>query len=123
MIGCYYRRAGADGEYEAFDSTDFTRSNWTPDLQHGSPPLALLTRAVEGLITGSRLRIGRLSLEILGPIPVARVRVRAWVDRPGRRISLLTAEMGASGTDRMVARLTAWALATTDTRDAATDRH
>ncbi len=31
--------------------------------------------------------------------------------------------MCARGVDRPVARLTAWALATTDTRDAATDRH
>jgi hypothetical protein len=123
MSSRYYRRVGTDGEYAAFDSTDLTRSNWTPELQHGSPPLALLTRAVEGLLTGSGMRIGRLSMEILGAIPVAGVRVRAWVDRPGRRICLLTAEMRAEGADRVVARLTAWALATTDTSDAATDRY
>jgi hypothetical protein len=99
VTGCYYRRAGVDGEYEAFDSTDFTRSNWTPVLQHGSPPLALLTRAVEALLTGSGLRIGRLSLEILGALPVAGVRVRAWVDRPGRRIRLLAAEMRNDSSD------------------------
>ena len=43
MTDSYYRRLG---EHE-YASTDFTRSNWTPEIQHGSPPLALLTRAIE----------------------------------------------------------------------------
>ncbi|ORW07809.1 thioesterase family protein [Mycobacterium kyorinense] len=120
MIGCHYRRLGADGDVVRFESTDFTRSNWASDLQHGSPPLALLTKAIEELLTGSPLRIGRLSLDILGVIPVAPVSVRAWVERPGKRISLLAAEMHAG---RPVARLSAWALATSDTADVATDRY
>ncbi|HEU4360744.1 MAG TPA: thioesterase family protein [Mycobacterium sp.] len=123
MSGCYYRRAGTDGEFELFDSTNLTQSNWSSELQHGSPPLALLTRAAEALLTGSGMRIGRLSLEILGAIPVQQVRARAWVDRPGRRISLLAAELRAGAADRVVARLSAWALTTTDTRSVATDRH
>lgn len=121
MIGCHYRRLGADGDVTEFDSTDFTRSNWAPDLQHGSPPLALLTKAIEELLADSPLRIGRLSLDILGIIPVTPVSVRAWVERPGKRISLLAAEMRAS--DRPVAQLRAWALATSDTTDVATDRY
>ncbi|HEX7321918.1 MAG TPA: thioesterase family protein [Mycobacterium sp.] len=121
--GCYYRRAGTNGDDKIFDSTDFTRSNWSPDLQHGSPPLALLTAAVEDLIAGSGLRIGRLNLDILGAVPVARLRARAWVERPGKRICLLGAELRDDDSGRAVARLSAWALAVTDTRDAATDRH
>ena len=70
-----------------------TASNWDPAIQHGSPPLALMTKAIEERAelarTGSGLRIGRLTLDILGAIPVAPVKVRAWVDRPGSRISLL----------------------------------
>ena len=126
MIGCLYRRLPDDGDYQVYDSTDYTRSNWTPDIQHGSPPLALLTRAIEELLGDSPLRVGRLSLDILGAIPVSRVRVRAWAERPGKRISLLAAEMAPAGTDgptRPVARVTAWALATSDTSDVATDRH
>lgn len=126
MIDCYFRRVGVDGEYAVFDSTDGTRSNWDPEIQHGSPPLALMTKHIEALVGDSGLRIGRLTLDILGAIPVARVRVRAWVDRPGRRISLMVAEMSAAqpdGTYRVVARVTAWLLATSDTADAATDRY
>ena len=30
--------SGVDGESLIFDSTDGTRSNWDPEIQHGSPP-------------------------------------------------------------------------------------
>ena len=48
MIDCHYRRLPADGEYQVFESTDDTRSNWDPEIQHGSPPLALMTKAHRG---------------------------------------------------------------------------
>ncbi|HZQ30975.1 MAG TPA: acyl-CoA thioesterase domain-containing protein, partial [Mycobacterium sp.] len=71
MTKCYYRRLGPD----TFESTDITCSNWDPAIQHGSPPLALLTKAIEAPLVDSGLRIGRLTLDILGAIPVAPVRV------------------------------------------------
>jgi hypothetical protein len=120
---CYYRRLGAEGAVMLFESTDNTRSNWSPDIQHGSPPLALMTKAIEALLGDTPMRIGRLTLDILGAIPVAPVGVRAWIERPGSRISLLVAEMTPAGGERPVARVTAWALATTDTGDVATDRY
>jgi Thioesterase-like superfamily len=126
VIDCHYRRAGTDGEFQLFDSTDGTRSNWDPEIQHGSPPLALMTKLIEELAGDSGLRIGRMTLDILGAIPVSRVRVRARVERPGKRISLIVAEMSAAGpdgADRAVARVTAWLLATSDTADAVTDRY
>lgn len=118
MTESYYRRVGTDGDAAVFASTDHTRSNWTPEIQHGSPPLALLTKSIEEQLPAG-MRIGRVTLDILGAIPVAELRVRVRVDRPGSRISLWSAEMSA---DRPVARVTAWALATSDTTDAATDR-
>ena len=126
MIDCLYRRLPADGGLQHFESTDGTRSNWDPEIQHGSPPLALLTKLIEELAVESGLRVGRLALDILGAIPVAPVRARAWVERPGSRISIMVAEMLArrpDGSERAVARVTAWLLATSDTADAATDRY
>ncbi len=125
MIASLYRRLPTDGEQQCFDSNDGTRSNWDPEIQHGSPPLALMTKLIEELAADSGLRVGRLTLDILGAIPVARVWVRAWVQRPGSRISLMVAEMSAQrpdGAHRVVARVTAWLLATSDTTDAAKDR-
>jgi acyl-Coa thioesterase superfamily protein/acyl-CoA thioesterase superfamily protein len=123
VTDCYYRRLPADGEFLVFESTDGTRSNWNPDIQHGSPPLALLTKAIEELAGDSGLRVARLSLDILGPIPVVPVRVRAWVPRPGARVSMVAAEMSVPPAGRVVARVTAWLLATSDTHDVATDRY
>lgn len=126
MTDCLFHRRGADGEFMVFASTDGTRSNWDPQIQHGSPPLALMTKAVEELAAGTGLRVGRLTLDILGAIPVSTLRVRAWVERPGARISLMCAEMVAERPDgalRPVARVTAWLLATSDTGDIATDRY
>ncbi len=123
MIDCQYRRLPADGEYQVFESTMGTASNWNAEIQHGSPPLALMTKAIEELSAGSGLRVGRLLLDILGAIPVAPVKVRSWVMRPGSRISLLAAEMTSVDGSRPVARVSAWLLATSDTADVATDRH
>ncbi|MEW5812373.1 MAG: thioesterase family protein [Actinomycetota bacterium] len=126
MIDCLFRFQGVDGDFEVFESTDGTRSNWDPQIQHGSPPLALLTRAIERLADGTGMRVGRLTLDILGAIPVTRVKVRARVDRPGARIALMVAEMAVDrpdGSSRTVARVTAWLLATSETADAAADRY
>lgn len=124
-MNCYYRRVGGDGPAAVFQSTDYTRSNWTPEIQHGSPPLALLTKAIED-IAPPGMRVGRLTLDILGAIPVTEMRVQARIDRPGNRIALLSADMTAARRDgalRVVARVSAWALAVSDTADAVTDRH
>jgi hypothetical protein len=136
VIECLYRRLPSDdGLLGApptrsvggkFESTDGTRSNWDPEIQHGSPPLALMTKLIEELAVDSGLRVGRLTLDILGAIPVTTVRARAWVERPGSRISIMAAEMLAQrpdGGERAVARVTAWLLAISDTADAVTDRY
>lgn len=83
MTDSFYRRLDSDGDVEVFSSTESTASNWSSEIQHGSPPLALLTKAVEELAAPGGQRIGRLTLDILGAIPVAPVRVRAWTMRPG----------------------------------------
>jgi hypothetical protein len=126
MIGCFYRRLPAEGDGPAFSPTDYTRSNWNPELQHGSPALALLTKLIEELSAGSGLRIGRLSLDILGAIPVTPIRARVWVERPGSRVCMIAAEMSADRDGRparAVARVTGWLLAVTDTADVASDRY
>ena len=83
MIDCHYRRLAADGEFLVFESTDGTRSNWDPEIQHGSPPLALMTKLIEeraGLIEeragDSGLRIGRLTPRHPRRHPCHRLRLR-----------------------------------------------
>ena len=54
MIDRYYRRLSDDGPFQVFESTIGTASNWDDTIQHGSPPLALMTKAIEELRGGLR---------------------------------------------------------------------
>jgi hypothetical protein len=95
-----------DGGYRA---TALTIGPWDPGLQHAGPPAALLAREVEaasGIEAGQTVR---LAYDILGPVPVGPVRVRASVVRPGRRVELLEAVLDG-GDERPLMRLTAWRL-------------
>ena len=55
VIDCLYRRLAADGEFQAVRVHRRHRAaTGTPTIQHGSPPLALMTKLDRG--TGRRLR-------------------------------------------------------------------
>lgn len=114
----------ADGhDYEVFDPTAATASVWADTMQHGAPPAAIMVRAMEKLV-GEGSRVSRVTIDILGVVPISRTRVRARVVRPGRSISLIAAEMDCvdgSGEYRTVARAQAWALAASDTAAIARD--
>ncbi|GAB2673445.1 thioesterase family protein [Gordonia jinhuaensis] len=119
----YFVPAGRDGEFELFDPTEHTLSVWSPDMQHGGPPSGLLTWAMEQLdpavdATTPSHQITRVVVDILGAIPLTQNRVRAYVTRPGRQISLVGAELQAQGPDgdfRTVARASAWRIRHADT--------
>jgi hypothetical protein len=72
-------------EDDVFEATELTIGPWSAEAQHGGPPAALLAREVErrGGIEGGQTV--RLSFDILGPVPVGRLRVTSRVLRPGRR--------------------------------------
>lgn len=95
---------------DTFEATALTIGPWDPGLQHAGPPAALLLRAVERASDIEGMTV-RLAYDILGPVPVGRVGVRARVLRPGRRVELLEAELD-SGDDRPLMRLTAWRIRT-----------
>jgi acyl-coenzyme A thioesterase PaaI-like protein len=98
----------ADGEAR-FRATESTAGPWGPDSQHGGPPAALLTRAIEALVrpAGDRV-VGRLTLELLGPVPVGPLSVRASVVRPGRSVEMCEATAYDEQRSRACARATAW---------------
>ena len=47
VTDCYYRRSAAARGRSRSSSPPIDRSNWDPSIQHGSPPLALLTKLIE----------------------------------------------------------------------------
>jgi hypothetical protein len=96
-----------DGEHRFLSQPD-TAGPWGPDSQHGGPPAALLVRAVEDLSRDERRVVGRLTMELLGPIPVGPLSVDASVVRPGRSVEMCEATLFDVARDRSVARATVW---------------
>jgi hypothetical protein len=85
--------------------TELCRGPWSPDHQHGGPPAALLTRAVERVgLTRDEAQIARMSVEFLRPVPLSPLRVTAQLLRPGKKVELAAATLHAG--DREVARAT-----------------
>ncbi|MFC5289811.1 thioesterase family protein [Actinokineospora guangxiensis] len=96
-----------------FLSTEHTAGPWSAHSQHLGPPSALMVRALEALPSAAPMSIGRVAVEILGPVPVAELAVTAEVVRPGRSVELLRAELSADG--RPVAVCSAWRMLHSDT--------
>src|SRR5215217_3014118 len=101
-----------------FIPTAHTTGPWSADAQHFGPPSALLVHALEALPGGDERFLSRVTIEILGPAPISELSVRSTVERPGRSVELLAAELVASG--RTVAKASAWRISTSDTSEVAT---
>ncbi len=91
-----------------FRATEAAAGPWSPQAQHGGPPAALLGRALESIEEDTPRVVGRFTMDLLGPVPVAEVTVTTSVPRPGRTVSLRQAEL-TDETGRVVARAQAWA--------------
>jgi len=60
-------------------STEHTGGPWDPQFQHGGPPSALLARAIESESLAWPATVARVSVDILGPVPVTELAVRSRV--------------------------------------------
>ena len=89
-----------------------TNGPWAEGFQHGGPPSALLGRACELVEPRPDLAVARVTVEILGPVPVAELELRSRVLRPGRSVELVEAALSAGGRD--VARASAWRVLRTE---------
>ena len=92
--------------------TELTRGPWDPGAQHAGPPAALLARALELCEPREGARIGRVTVEILAPVPIEPLTVSARVARPGHSVELLEASLEGPGGEFMRAR--GWRLAEAD---------
>jgi hypothetical protein len=88
------------GRYRA---TEHTAGPWDDAAQHAGPPSALLATALD---TRPDMPLARVTIDILGPIPIAELEVETSVERPGRSVELAAAELRAGGKPVMRAR--AW---------------
>lgn len=81
---------------------------WNRESLHGGPPIALLTRALRLHPGDPALMLARVTVEFLGPVPLAECEIAVEVVRPGKRIELLKAEYRVQG--RAVLSAQAWRL-------------
>jgi Thioesterase-like superfamily len=104
---------------DAFVPSELTRGPWDPGAQHAGPPSALLGRAVER----DGWLVGRITIEVLGPVPLRPLTVAHEVVRPGRNVELVAADLRAAGSDepRAIARALAWRLKIDDQVEALPD--
>jgi hypothetical protein len=90
---------------DRFEPTKATESPWDSAMQHGGPPAALLGHQLR--IDG--LRLARISVDFLGPIPRRELLVEVSPVKPGRLSYLNEARMVVDGRTSVIAR--AWHLA------------
>ncbi|KWX04835.1 TesB-like acyl-CoA thioesterase 5 [Carbonactinospora thermoautotrophica] len=109
MGGAFYEPLGES----RYRSTEHTAGPWSATSQHLGPPSALVVRELERCAPRDHMRLARVTVEVLGPVPVADLQVRAHLERPGRSVELLSAELSAQG--RVAIRARAWRIARTDT--------
>ena len=96
-----------------FVSSELTRGPWDPEAQHAGPPAALIARELERSLDPG-WQIGRITYEILRPVPIAPLSVEVEVRRPGRSVQLLAATLAGADGEPLVAA-NAWAIATRST--------
>jgi len=70
---------------------------WDPNMQHGSPPAALVTWAAEALPTPVPMRIARVTVDLMRPVPVAPLTFETEILREGRKIQLCAVKLRANG--------------------------
>ena len=70
---------------------------WDPTMQHGSAPSALVVWAAERITTPSPMRIARVTIDLMRPVPIAELTIETEVLREGRKIQLCSVRLRAAG--------------------------
>jgi hypothetical protein len=72
---------------------------WHPDLQHGGAPASLVVWAAERVAPTAPMRVARVTVELLRPVPVAELAIRVATLREGRKIQLVEVRLLHDGTE------------------------
>jgi hypothetical protein len=84
---------------DRFVPTELARGPWDPNAQHGGAPGALLARLVEQHDAGPPAHVARMTIELLRPVPMQPIELRARTVRPGKKVQLVEASVLAGGTE------------------------
>ena len=98
MQGHLYAREG-----RLYSPSKWAGSPWSPKAQHGGPVNALFMRAAERAGSEVGMRVARLTVDILKPVPLEPLAVSTEFRRRGRRMAVLDAAMTRADDDTPVA--------------------
>lgn len=89
-------------------ASGLTRGPWDPQHQHAGPPIAMVCRAIEAVAQAHGLsHIGRLTANLLRPVPIAELEIEVSTDYAGRNAAHYSARLWGGGKE--LARFTALA--------------
>lgn len=107
-MASYFSRLDTD----LYQSSQFTMGPWDPRHQHGGPPSALIGCAIDEAFPREQMQVARVTIEILGPVPVGRLLVSTASERTGRSVELLSGSLKDADTGREVLRASVWRIRT-----------
>jgi hypothetical protein len=86
--------------------TELSRGPWDAGSLHGGPVAALMVRELERIEAPAAMRLARVTVELLRPVPLQPLQLTASVLRPGRKVALVEAELrvASDGTPLALAR-------------------
>jgi hypothetical protein len=68
---------------------------WDASMQHGSAPSSLVVWAAERVVAKSPMRIARVTIDLMRPVPLAELTIEYEVLREGRKIQLCMVRLRA----------------------------
>lgn len=81
------------------ETSSYAAGPWDPTMQHGAAPSSLMVYAAERLPTAVPMRVARITSELMKPVPVAPLTVKAQVVREGRKLQLCSVSLLANGAE------------------------
>jgi hypothetical protein len=70
---------------------------WDLSMQHGSAPASLIAAIAEDIPAPQPMRVARLTIDLMRPVPIAPLEIRTTVVRQGRKLQLCDVELLADG--------------------------
>ena len=95
-----------------FVPTEYTRTRWVSDAQHGGPPCGLLAHTVEQVPSDQPMQVTRITFDLMRVVPMTPLSVATEVVRSGRRVQVIVSSLLSDGIE--VARATALRIRTTE---------
>jgi Thioesterase-like superfamily len=102
--------------------SELARGPWDPNAQHGGPCAALLAGLIERHDVGPPAHVARMTVELLRPVPMQPIELRARTLRPGKKVQLVEASVLAGDTEVVRATALRIRLADVEFADATDDR-